>query len=124
MSDILTPTELSALLKMSKGQIYEMTKERTRTGSMKAYPLPVLKINGNLRHSTNRRGELFQTILPTKLVSCLRSASGTVLIEIRTAPCVCIRWACTLQVYYVKVRNARGRRRLPVCERASSVRWS
>ncbi len=46
---ILTPTELAAMLKMSKGQIYEMTKERTRTGSMKAHPLPVLKINGNLR---------------------------------------------------------------------------
>jgi predicted DNA-binding transcriptional regulator AlpA len=49
MSDILTATELAAMLKMSKGQIYEMTKERTRTGSMKAHPLPVLKINGNLR---------------------------------------------------------------------------
>ncbi|HEY6766535.1 MAG TPA: helix-turn-helix domain-containing protein [Candidatus Sulfotelmatobacter sp.] len=47
--DILTITELAALLKMSKGQIYEMTKERTRTGSMKNNPLPVLKINGNLR---------------------------------------------------------------------------
>jgi predicted DNA-binding transcriptional regulator AlpA len=34
---------------MSKGQIYEMTKQRTRTGSMKNHPLPVLKINGNLR---------------------------------------------------------------------------
>jgi predicted DNA-binding transcriptional regulator AlpA len=49
MSDILTPAELAEMLKMSKGQIYEMTKERTRTGSMKAHPLPVLKINGNLR---------------------------------------------------------------------------
>ena len=47
--EILTVTELAELLKMSKGQIYEMTKERTRTGSMKHHPLPVLKINGNLR---------------------------------------------------------------------------
>ena len=47
--EILTPIEVAAMLKMSKGQIYEMTKERTRTGSMKAHPLPVLKINGNLR---------------------------------------------------------------------------
>jgi excisionase family DNA binding protein len=47
--EILTVEELAALLKMSKGQIYEMTKERTRTGSMKNHPLPVLKINGNLR---------------------------------------------------------------------------
>jgi predicted DNA-binding transcriptional regulator AlpA len=49
MNEIPTITELAALLKMSKGQIYEMTKERTRTGSMKDHPLPVLKINGNLR---------------------------------------------------------------------------
>ena len=47
--EILTIAELAALLEMSKSQIYEMTKERTRTGSMKAHPLPVLKINGNLR---------------------------------------------------------------------------
>ena len=49
MGEILTVDEIAALLKMSKGQIYEMTKERTRTGSMKDHPLPVLKINGNLR---------------------------------------------------------------------------
>lgn len=47
--EILTVDELAELLKMSKGQIYEMTKERTRTGSMKDHPLPALKINGNLR---------------------------------------------------------------------------
>ena len=49
MNEILTITELAAMLKMSKGQIYEMTKARTRTGPMKDHPLPVLKINGNLR---------------------------------------------------------------------------
>lgn len=47
--EILTVDDLAELLKMSKGQIYEMTKARTRTGSMKKNPLPVLKINGNLR---------------------------------------------------------------------------
>jgi excisionase family DNA binding protein len=47
--EILTVEELATLLKMSKGQIYEMTKQRTRTGSMKENPLPVLKINGNVR---------------------------------------------------------------------------
>jgi excisionase family DNA binding protein len=49
MDEILTVEELATRLKMSKGQIYEMTKVRTRTGSMKENPLPVLKINGNLR---------------------------------------------------------------------------
>lgn len=47
--DILTADELAALLKMSKSQIYEMTKTRTRTGSMREHPLPMLKINGSVR---------------------------------------------------------------------------
>jgi predicted DNA-binding transcriptional regulator AlpA len=37
------------MLKMSTGQVYEMTRVRTRTGSMRNHPLPVLKINGNVR---------------------------------------------------------------------------
>jgi predicted DNA-binding transcriptional regulator AlpA len=47
--EILTITELAAMLKMNKRQIYSMTDTRTRTGPMKANPLPVLRINGNLR---------------------------------------------------------------------------
>jgi len=49
MGEILTIDELAATLKMSKRQIYTMCEARTRNGSMKAHPLPVLKINGNLR---------------------------------------------------------------------------
>ena len=49
MGEILTISELAALLKMSKRQIYTLCETRTRTGSMKDHPLPVLKINGNLR---------------------------------------------------------------------------
>jgi predicted DNA-binding transcriptional regulator AlpA len=49
MDDILTIDELASWLKMSKRQIYTMCEKRTRTGSMKNHPLPVLKINGNLR---------------------------------------------------------------------------
>jgi predicted DNA-binding transcriptional regulator AlpA len=49
MGDILTIDELAALLKMSKRQIYTMTETRTSSGAMKTNPLPVLKINGNLR---------------------------------------------------------------------------
>ena len=62
--EILTVDELAAMLKMSKGQIYEMTKERTRTGSMKDHPLPVLKINGNLRF---RKADIEEWL--TKLVT-------------------------------------------------------
>ena len=49
MGEILTINELAALLKMTKRQIYTMCETRTRQGTMKDHPLPVLKINGNLR---------------------------------------------------------------------------
>jgi excisionase family DNA binding protein len=47
--EILTVADLAAMLKMSKGQVYEMTKERTRSGAMRDNPIPFLKINGNVR---------------------------------------------------------------------------
>jgi len=49
MTEILTVDELAVLLKMSKGQVYEMTKTRTRSGSMRDNPIPFVKINGNVR---------------------------------------------------------------------------
>jgi predicted DNA-binding transcriptional regulator AlpA len=49
MGEILTVQEVAALLKMSKRQVYTMCETRTRIGSMKDHPLPVMKINGNLR---------------------------------------------------------------------------
>jgi predicted DNA-binding transcriptional regulator AlpA len=47
--EILTVAQLAAMLKMNKGQVYEMTRNRTRSGAMREHPLPVLKINGNVR---------------------------------------------------------------------------
>jgi excisionase family DNA binding protein len=47
--EILTVADLATMLRMSKSQIYEMTRARTRTGSMREHPLPVVKINGNVR---------------------------------------------------------------------------
>jgi excisionase family DNA binding protein len=47
--EILTVAELAAMLKMNKRQIYEMTNRRTRSGAMRENPIPVLKINGNVR---------------------------------------------------------------------------
>ena len=47
--ELLTVAELAALLKMNKRQICSMTDTRSRTGSMRENPLPVLRINGNLR---------------------------------------------------------------------------
>ena len=49
MTEILTVDELAALLKMSKTQVYEMTRARTRSGAMRDNPIPVVKINGNVR---------------------------------------------------------------------------
>lgn len=49
MNEILTVDELAALLKMTRRQIYTMCESRTRNGAMKDHPLPVFKINGNLR---------------------------------------------------------------------------
>ena len=42
MSEILTVTELAALLKVSKRHIHELTKDRTRTGEMRRHPLPAV----------------------------------------------------------------------------------
>lgn len=49
MTEILTVDELAAMLKMSRGQVYEMTRERTRSGAMRNNPIPVVRINGNVR---------------------------------------------------------------------------
>ncbi len=55
MSEVLTVQEVAALLKMSKRQVYTMCETRTREGSMKENPFPMLKINGNLRF---RKGDV------------------------------------------------------------------
>lgn len=49
MTELLTVDDLATLLKMSTTQIYEMTRTRTRAGAMRDNPLPVVKINGNVR---------------------------------------------------------------------------
>ncbi len=47
MGEILTVDELASLLKMTRRQIYEMTATRTR--SRQKNPLPLIRVNGNLR---------------------------------------------------------------------------
>jgi predicted DNA-binding transcriptional regulator AlpA len=49
MGELLTIRELAALLKFSVRQCYELTSARTRAKS--AHPIPLLRINGNLRFS-------------------------------------------------------------------------
>lgn len=47
MSEILTIDELAALLKMRRSQVYTLTRSRTR--ARMANPIPITKINGNVR---------------------------------------------------------------------------
>ena len=49
MGEILTVDELAMFLKMSRRQIYSMTESRTR--AKQEHPLPILRVNGNLRFS-------------------------------------------------------------------------
>jgi predicted DNA-binding transcriptional regulator AlpA len=46
-SDILTIDELAAWLRMTRGQVYSMTRQRARVRHVN--PIPVLRINGNVR---------------------------------------------------------------------------
>ena len=46
-NEILTVDDLAALLKMKRRQIYEMTRHKARV--RQPLPLPLLRINGNLR---------------------------------------------------------------------------
>ena len=47
MPEILDIAELATLLKFSRSQCYELCRERVQ--SRMAHPLPMIKINGNLR---------------------------------------------------------------------------
>jgi excisionase family DNA binding protein len=45
--EILTVNEVAELLKMSREQVYEQTRNRARVRN--AHPIPAIRINGNLR---------------------------------------------------------------------------
>ena len=45
--EVLTILEVAALLKMTKRQVYELTRNRGQV--RQDHPIPVLKINGNVR---------------------------------------------------------------------------
>jgi excisionase family DNA binding protein len=49
VDEIWTVEELARYLKMNRRQIYSMTEKRTR--AKHKHPLPVIRINGNLRFS-------------------------------------------------------------------------
>ena len=49
MGEILTAAELATILKISKWQVYELAKTRTRSGDERKQPLPVLRIGTSVR---------------------------------------------------------------------------
>jgi predicted DNA-binding transcriptional regulator AlpA len=53
MTEILTVDELAEMLKMSRSQIYELAKERTRSGDLRENPIPVLRIGTAMRFRKN-----------------------------------------------------------------------
>ena len=63
--EILTVSEVATMLRVSKSQIYEMTKPRTRSGDVREHPLPVLRIGGSVRF---RRGAVEEWI--ERLATC------------------------------------------------------
>jgi excisionase family DNA binding protein len=47
--EILTVDEVAALLRMSRSQVYELAKARSRSGELREHPLPVLRIGSSVR---------------------------------------------------------------------------
>jgi excisionase family DNA binding protein len=47
--EILTVGEVAAMLRLSKSQVYDLIKPRTRSGDKREHPLPVLRIGAAVR---------------------------------------------------------------------------
>lgn len=47
--DILKASEVAALLRVSKRQVYELCKERTHSGDLREDPLPVVHFGCSVR---------------------------------------------------------------------------
>jgi hypothetical protein len=43
MGEILTADEVAAVLKINKWLVYELAKQRTRSGAVREHPSPVLR---------------------------------------------------------------------------------
>ena len=48
-TEILTANEVASLLKISKRQVYELTKERTQSGDIREHPLPCVRLGKLVR---------------------------------------------------------------------------
>jgi excisionase family DNA binding protein len=51
--ELLTAAEVAAWLKVSKSQVYELTKLRSVSGAVRENPLPCLRIGDSVRFRKN-----------------------------------------------------------------------
>jgi excisionase family DNA binding protein len=49
MPEILTVSEVATWLRLSKSQVYELMKPRTRSGEVREHPLPSVRIGTTVR---------------------------------------------------------------------------
>ena len=49
MGEILTVSEVAAWLRLSKSQVYELMKPRTRSGDLREHPLPSFRMGTAVR---------------------------------------------------------------------------
>jgi len=47
--EILTADEVAALLKVSKRHVYELAKQRTKSGDVRVNPLPCVRLGKSIR---------------------------------------------------------------------------
>lgn len=50
MTNLLTADEVASMLRVSKWQVYELSKERTRSGDVREDPIPTVKIGSSVRY--------------------------------------------------------------------------
>ena len=58
--EILTVGEVAALLKVSKRHVYELTKQRTKTGDLREHPHPCIRLGKSVRFSKTAIEEWIQ----------------------------------------------------------------
>ena len=61
--EILTVDEVAAWLKISKRHIYELTKQRTRSGDVRENPLPCAKLGKSIRFNKAAVEEWIERLL-------------------------------------------------------------
>jgi len=61
--EILTADEVAAWSKISKGQVYELAKQRTKSGEVRANPIPCVRLGKSVRFSRARLEEWIERLI-------------------------------------------------------------